>query len=573
MADIGALTRVDDLYAEAERQFADWDVVKDVVDEMIDLSLNYRQSGHPGGSRSKVHLFLALLLSGAMRWDIRRPWLPFADRFVLSAGHTVPLVYATLAVLNETLRARHEWTGDARFAFPDEGRWALTWEDLPTPAPPRRPARARRDGGQDALPEVQHGPVRPRHAAGRGRGAGPQARRLRGRPRLRRRGRGRPHAGRQPRDAQRGLGPGPLQPRLPGRLERLRDRRVPRLLGRARDAGDLVRGLRLARHRHARRHGVGSRDARGAGGGPRREPGEASLGGLVPDPQGPRLRQVRRRQPRHAAPDERAGVLGRAPRVHGEVRRDLRGRRRGGPGRRGRARAPGRGQPAHRDRACCAAGAMSSRRSRTASSSSPTGCPSARPPSTWAARGARLFEDPRLFDYRAYPAADLEAARREGPQPGRAGRLGRVGQLVREGRVRPSAVHRRVGRPRRVDQPGRVRQGLRRPGGLGLVRARHQPARRAPAHRDHRVHQRRHDGRPGHGQPGRRPDGRVQRLLGRLLDLRVVQLPQVRRDAALQPAGPGHRAQGGQGALGRRALGPGDGRGLAHPLRDLRDRA
>ena len=104
VADIGALTRVDDLYAEAERQFADWDVVKDVVDEMIDLSLNYRQSGHPGGSRSKVHLFLALLLSGAMRWDVRRPWRPFADRFVLSAGHTVPLVYATLAVLNETLR-------------------------------------------------------------------------------------------------------------------------------------------------------------------------------------------------------------------------------------------------------------------------------------------------------------------------------------------------------------------------------------------------------------------------------------------------------------------------------------
>ena len=98
---------------------------------MIDLTLNYRQSWHPGGSRSKVHIFLSLLLSGAMRWDIRRPWLPFADRFVLSAGHTVPLVYATLAILNETLRARREWTGDPRFAFPDAGRWALTWEDLP----------------------------------------------------------------------------------------------------------------------------------------------------------------------------------------------------------------------------------------------------------------------------------------------------------------------------------------------------------------------------------------------------------------------------------------------------------
>jgi transketolase N-terminal domain/subunit len=87
VTDTGGLTRVDELYAEAERQFADWEVVKDLVDEMIDLTLNYRQSGHPGGSRSKVHLFLALLLSGGMRWDIRRPWLPFADRFVLSACH------------------------------------------------------------------------------------------------------------------------------------------------------------------------------------------------------------------------------------------------------------------------------------------------------------------------------------------------------------------------------------------------------------------------------------------------------------------------------------------------------
>ena len=124
------VTRVDELYADAERHFDEWDLVREVIDEFIDLALNYRQSGHPGGSRSKVHLFLALLLSGAMRWDIRRPWLRFGDRFVLSAGHTVPLIYTTLAALNETLRARYERTGDERFAFPDGGRWALTWEDL-----------------------------------------------------------------------------------------------------------------------------------------------------------------------------------------------------------------------------------------------------------------------------------------------------------------------------------------------------------------------------------------------------------------------------------------------------------
>jgi transketolase len=121
---------VDRMYAESESAFDHWEVVKDVIDEAIDLALNYRQSGHPGGSRSKVHLFLSMLLSGAMRWDIRRPWLPFTDRFVLSAGHTVPLVYATLAVLNETLRARSERNPDPAFVFPDEGRWALTWEQL-----------------------------------------------------------------------------------------------------------------------------------------------------------------------------------------------------------------------------------------------------------------------------------------------------------------------------------------------------------------------------------------------------------------------------------------------------------
>ena len=121
---------VEDLYQRATESFEHWDLVREVIDEAIDLSLNYRQSGHPGDSRSKMHLFLALLLSGAMRWDIRRPWLPFADRFVLSAGHTVPLVYTTLATLNETLRARFEREGDERFAFPDDGRWALTWEDL-----------------------------------------------------------------------------------------------------------------------------------------------------------------------------------------------------------------------------------------------------------------------------------------------------------------------------------------------------------------------------------------------------------------------------------------------------------
>jgi len=117
------------LTARAEREYEQWDVVADLVDECIDLMLNYRQSGHPGGSRSKVHLLLSTMLSGAMRFDLLRPWRAFGDRFVLSAGHTVPLIYATLATLNQIARERAA-AGEARFAFPDEGRWALTYDDL-----------------------------------------------------------------------------------------------------------------------------------------------------------------------------------------------------------------------------------------------------------------------------------------------------------------------------------------------------------------------------------------------------------------------------------------------------------
>ena len=118
------------LYAAAEHDFGRYDLVKELVDECIDLSLNYRQSGHPGGSRSKVHMMLALLLSGAMRWDVLRPWRRFGDRFVLSAGHTVPLVYATLAVLNEAVRARYDRDKDPEFSFYHNGIYALTWENL-----------------------------------------------------------------------------------------------------------------------------------------------------------------------------------------------------------------------------------------------------------------------------------------------------------------------------------------------------------------------------------------------------------------------------------------------------------
>jgi len=50
-----------------------WTRIQEVIDQCLDLSLNLSQSGHPGGSRSKVHAMVTLLLSGAMRWDIGTP--------------------------------------------------------------------------------------------------------------------------------------------------------------------------------------------------------------------------------------------------------------------------------------------------------------------------------------------------------------------------------------------------------------------------------------------------------------------------------------------------------------------
>ena len=108
-----------------------WKKTGDLIDQCIDLMLNLRQSGHPGGSRSKVPLLVATTL-GVMRWDIRRPELAFGDRFVLVAGHANPAVYAMLAVYNEALRIRYEQTGDEKYLVPNAENRQLTWEDLLT---------------------------------------------------------------------------------------------------------------------------------------------------------------------------------------------------------------------------------------------------------------------------------------------------------------------------------------------------------------------------------------------------------------------------------------------------------
>ena len=58
---------------ELAPHFGHWEKLKDIIDQLLDIMLDYRQSGHPGGSRSKVQALVVLTLSGMMRWDIRHP--------------------------------------------------------------------------------------------------------------------------------------------------------------------------------------------------------------------------------------------------------------------------------------------------------------------------------------------------------------------------------------------------------------------------------------------------------------------------------------------------------------------
>ncbi len=122
--------RIAQRYEELTAYFEHWEKTKDLIDQLVDLILNYRQSGHPGGSRSKVYALIVTLLSGTFRWDIRHPEKRFGDRFILGAGHTIPLVYCTLAVFNEALRIKYQQTGDERYSVPDAEERALYWEDL-----------------------------------------------------------------------------------------------------------------------------------------------------------------------------------------------------------------------------------------------------------------------------------------------------------------------------------------------------------------------------------------------------------------------------------------------------------
>ncbi|MFQ5732157.1 MAG: transketolase [Planctomycetaceae bacterium] len=77
------------------------------IDELHEKAKTLRQhiirmttaagSGHPSSSLSAVEVVNALFFGGFLRYDAGNPADPDRDRFVLSKGHAVPVLYAAMA--------------------------------------------------------------------------------------------------------------------------------------------------------------------------------------------------------------------------------------------------------------------------------------------------------------------------------------------------------------------------------------------------------------------------------------------------------------------------------------------
>lgn len=85
---------------------------------------NYAQTGHFGGPLAYTPFNVAAHLAGpelgGLRYDYRRPKHPYADKFMLAAGHCAPTCYALWMIMGQALYRKHQATGDKRyFVAPD----------------------------------------------------------------------------------------------------------------------------------------------------------------------------------------------------------------------------------------------------------------------------------------------------------------------------------------------------------------------------------------------------------------------------------------------------------------------
>jgi transketolase len=80
---------------------------------------NYAQTGHFGGPVAYTPFNVASHLagpdSGGLRYDYRRPKHPYADKFMLAAGHCAPTCYALWMIMGEALYRKYQATGDRRY--------------------------------------------------------------------------------------------------------------------------------------------------------------------------------------------------------------------------------------------------------------------------------------------------------------------------------------------------------------------------------------------------------------------------------------------------------------------------
>ena len=71
-------------------------IAKEIRRDIIKM-LVLAGSGHSGGPLGSTDIFTALYFNGNMRYDNTNPSWQGRDRFVLSAGHMAPVMYAALA--------------------------------------------------------------------------------------------------------------------------------------------------------------------------------------------------------------------------------------------------------------------------------------------------------------------------------------------------------------------------------------------------------------------------------------------------------------------------------------------
>lgn len=84
-------------FENKRRDPAEFEPIASEIRRDIVRALVHAGSGHSGGPLGSADIFAVLYLGGVMRYHPHDMHWPERDRFVLSAGHMVPVLYSTLA--------------------------------------------------------------------------------------------------------------------------------------------------------------------------------------------------------------------------------------------------------------------------------------------------------------------------------------------------------------------------------------------------------------------------------------------------------------------------------------------